>query len=289
MALKRHIFLRAAVTAILLMAGMPAQSETPPYLAEAANRRGTTTEKDALPQTAGDKLAGEWIVISAKGRSISPKEERPYLNFSASDHKLYGNLGCNIVNGDYSLSGKKRLSFSNVSATEKFCGDISDESNILDGISKTESYSVYKKDGLSFLDLTDKNGKVLIHAKRHNAYILSGVWKVSKIKKQDIDDYSVELVIDVPELKLHGNSGCNILNGSIGLDRNKDWFIQFQSIITSRMACDEKTMAVERDLLVALEEVEIIKRENDDTIKLLDKNNKEVLTLKKLDYEKTRK
>ena len=84
-------------------------------------------------------------------------------------------------------------------------------------------------------------------------------------------------------MKLHGKAGCNIFNGEIGLDRNKDWFIQFQNINVSRMKCDEAKMSIERDLLVALEEVEIIKRENGGkSILLLDKNKNELLQLERV-------
>ena len=94
---------------------------------------------------------------------------------------------------------------------------------------------------------------------------------------------NLEIVVDVPELKIHGKTGCNIFNGDIGLDRNKDWFIQFQNIIVSRMKCEDSKMAVERDFMVALEETEIIKRENGGkTIRLKDKKKKEVLLLKRI-------
>jgi heat shock protein HslJ len=46
--------------------------------------------------------------------------------------------------------------------------------------------------------------------------------------------------------------------------------------------CDDKAMKVERELLIALEEVEFIKKKSNDIYALLDKNRKEVLVLKKI-------
>ena len=49
------------------------------------------------------------------------------------------------------------------------------------------------------------------------------------------------------------------------------------------MKCEDSKMAVERDFMVALEDTEIIKRENGGkTIRLLDRNKKEVLLLKRI-------
>ena len=112
---------------------------------------------------------------------------------------------------------------------------------------------------------------------------MTGMWRIDKINGNEIEGSNLEIVVDVPELKIHGKTGCNIFNGDIGLDRNKDWFIQFQNIIVSRMKCEDSKMAVERDFMVALEETEIIKRENGGkTIRLLDRNKKEVLLLKRI-------
>ena len=109
------------------------------------------------------------------------------------------------------------------------------------------------------------------------------MWRIDKINGNEIEGSNLEIVVDVPELKIHGKTGCNIFNGDIGLDRNKDWFIQFQNIIVSRMKCEDSKMAVERDFMVAWEETEIIKRENGGkTIRLLDRNKKEVLLLKRI-------
>ena len=49
------------------------------------------------------------------------------------------------------------------------------------------------------------------------------------------------------------------------------------------MLCDEQTMAIERDLLIALEEVETISREDRDNATLLDKNGNAVLVLQRID------
>lgn len=246
-------------------------------------RKESVKKKESIVNPAS--IAGEWIIISANGKGLNLRGARPFLMFHAPDGKLYGNLGCNVLNGDYSASQKGGLSFSNVITTLQTCDNMREENEIIKGLNATEHFSVYKKGEQLYLDLTNLTGDVVIQAKRHNADVLSGTWDVEKIRKQSIEGEMPRLVIDIPELKLHGNAGCNIINGSIGLDRNKDWFIQFQDIISTRVMCDEKTMATERDLQVALEEVEVIKKTNGNTVKLLDKNNEEVLLLKRVELK----
>lgn len=250
--------------------------------ADAISPKDTTHKKGQVVSDLKNHLYGEWTVVSIDGKNVGTRQERAYLNFNASDSRIYGSMGQNIINAAYKSEDNGKISFTNVTTTSNQAENVREEVGIIDGIKAASAYSISKKDGLYYLELTDSNGDVRLRLKRHNAYIISGVWTIEKLHKEKIDNSGIELVFDVPEMKLHGNTGCNIINGSIGLDRNKDWFVQFQSIISSRMLCDEKAMALERDILVALEEVEIIKRVSDNAIKLLDKNEKEILSLKRI-------
>lgn len=236
-------------------------------------------------QSSGGKIYGEWIILSANGRNINIDDAAPFININASDGKVYGNIAGNVVNARFKVKEQGVISFSQIETTHLPSKHIREENDIKTGLSETCSYSIAKKkNDIFYLDLYDKRGNVILHAKRHNADVMSGVWKINKLDGKDISSASLEIVVDVSELKIHGNSGCNIFNGDIGLDRNKDWFIQFQNITVSRMKCEEEKMAIERDLLVALEEVEIIKREsNGKIIRLLDKNKNEILLLKRDD------
>lgn len=257
-----------------------------PVRAETAVTESNPAKKKEQTVNARKKLAGEWIVTSALGRETNPRDgDLPYISFNQADNKIYGNLGCNFINGDYTISDKDGISFSNVTTTLRQCDFIREETDIVESLNRAAGFYIHKKNGQYFLDMSDGQNNAVLHARRHNAYALSGSWLVEKIKERNVSDLSIELVIDIPELRLHGNTGCNIINGTIGLDRNKDWFVQFQDINSTRKACDGKMMAVERDLLVSLEEVEIIKKENDKTTRLLDKNGDMVLTLTRIELK----
>ena len=241
-------------------------------------------QQSANSAATGKKIYGEWIILSAKGRNINMRESVPYLNFNASDGKIYGEIGPNIINAKFELPDKGSVKVTDAETTRQPSSNVREENDIKAGLLDACTYSIEKKkNDIYYLDISDKKGNVVIHAKRHNADVLTGLWHIARLNETDISNDSIEIVVDVPELKLHGKAGCNIFNGEIGLDRNKDWFIQFQNINVSRMKCDEAKMSIERDLLVALEEVEIIKRENGGkSILLLDKNKNELLQLERV-------
>ena len=249
----------------------------------------TSTFTDNSPHTkkaiqSPQNLRGEWIIIKAMGRPVDTMKERAYIFFSSKENKIYGYTGCNYINGGYSIYEGFEISLKDIITTSKICEAINEERNIIQGINSAFSYSIYKdsKTGLDMLDLKDNTGHTVLHMKRHNADVISGTWSVESIRGKDNLNQEIQLVIDVPELHLHGKTGCNFINGDIGIDRNKDRFVQFQSISSTRKMCDDKTMKVERELLIALEEVEFIKKKSNDIYALLDKNRKEVLVLKKI-------
>ena len=48
-------------------------------------------------------LNGEWIIVSAGGKSIETIDEMPYLTFEKSTGKFYASNGCNVLNGTFTL------------------------------------------------------------------------------------------------------------------------------------------------------------------------------------------
>ena len=44
---------------------------------------------------------------------------------------------------------------------------------------------------------------------------INGAWQIIEVGKEKCDDESLRLVIDIPELRIHGNAGCNIVNGQL--------------------------------------------------------------------------
>lgn len=64
----------------------------------------------------------------------------------------------------------------------------------------------------------------------------------------------MKVVIDVDECKIHGNAGCNLLNGDVIVNLDKGDGIEFKNLATTRMTCPD--IATEQQFLLALEEVD---------------------------------
>lgn len=232
-----------------------------------------------------DALAGEWTVYTVGGNKVTG-ETRPYINFSMEDHRIYGSNGCNIINGDFDLSANSGLKIGNVISTMMMCPDAPYEQAINLALEAVQSFDITKKGHEYYLELRDSRGNNLMTLRKHNMDFLNGTWEVTEINGKSYDNPDMQMVIDIQEQKLHGNTGCNIVNGSLMIDPDKSNSIQFQNLATTRMACPEETMKGETALLVALESVEYAKKGKTGTVIMLDKNDTPVLILSKVDVNR---
>lgn len=200
------------------------------------------------------KLNGEWTIIECPPYSINQDEDYPYVMFDESDGRFYASNGCNILNGSFEFLGSDELTFSNVLSTMKACPDIEYQyliSTILRDGNKVKAEITQVGDE-SYLNFTSPAGAPLMTMRKHNMEKLNGKWEVVKIKDMQVDDPEVNIFFDIPELTMHGNTGCNYFNGSIQIDPQMANSISFsQMAVTSRACPDVNT---EMALLVALEE-----------------------------------
>lgn len=233
----------------------------------------------------GENLGGEWTIYTVGGNKVTG-ENRPYINFSMDDHRIYGSNGCNIINGDFATPSGTSLKISNVISTMMACPDAKFEQAINKGLDAVCSYSIVKKGHEFYLDLKNSNGVTVMTLRKHNMDFLNGTWEVKSINGKEYNNPDMEMVIDIQEQKLHGNSGCNIMNGSLSINPDKSNSIQFLDIATTRMMCPEANMKAETALLVALESVEYAKKGKNDTVIMSDKNDQPIIILKKVDVNR---
>lgn len=241
--------------------------------------RGAVAEAVNL-DTILEQLDGEWIISTVNGQEVTGDEERPYINIDSKEHRFYCSNGCNILNGAVEVLNPGEIRFSNVLSTMKACPDAKFEQAINLALDATESFKIENKGQASFLTLRNGKGSKIMTLKRRDMAYLNGAWKVVKIDGKSVDNPDVKLVIDLPEQRVHGNTGCNILNGNIFLDPDKEGDVQFLQIITTRMACPDNQW--ETRLLVALESVEHATPSTlngKPVVALTDSNNHEVIVL----------
>lgn len=223
-------------------------------------------------------LKGDWAIETVNGKPAIG-EKAPFIRFSPSEKMIYGNNGCNVINGQYIYNpADSTITFSNIASTMMLCnkeGLTDYEINAALDVTRSYRWEIKNDDYyLYFLDSAKQTVMTLMH---QNFQFLNGTWAVSAIDGKTIDEPDMKLVIDVDEGKIHGNTGCNILNGSMEIDMDKANSISFSGIATTRMACPPDSH--QTALLVALEDASSAKPLSKTSVVLLNSARKEVLRL----------
>ncbi|WP_289158564.1 META domain-containing protein [uncultured Muribaculum sp.] len=240
-------------------------------------------DQSIVPYSMED-LEGEWTISSVGGHKVTG-ENRPYVNFSLKDNRMYGSNGCNLINGGLIVKGNN-MSFDKVISTMMACADAPYEQAINLALENTRTYSISKRGHEFYLELKNGSKQTVMVLRKHNMDFLNGTWHIEEIDGQKYNLPDMQMVLDVQELRLHGNTGCNLVNGSLVIDPDKSNSIQFNNLASTRMMCDPESMKAETACLVALESVEFAKKGRHDTVQLFDKDNKVVMVIKKVEVEK---
>ncbi len=230
---------------------------------------------------------GQWAITTAGDTKIDVEENAPYINFQPSTGRFFASDGCNIINGDYVLRSDGVMTFANTLSTMKYCPDVP-FADAIAACLNDEAKLTAELDRLgqdSYIYLKNDKGKTVLTLRRHNMEFLNGNWLVTSIGGKAINDEECNIFIDIAELKTHGNTGCNYFNGDIYIDPSQTNAIDFSNMGVTRMACPKSDQ--ETAMLVALEEaVTAIAGKNEDTVMLLDRKGKQLMTLKRIPLPK---
>ena len=110
---------------------------------------------------------------------------------------------------------------------------------------------------------------------------IAGKWNILKVNGEDVsivgDERSPFIEFNVSEKRVHGFTGCNIMNGAYTMDGNK---LTFGNMATTMMAGPEQNMKTEAAVLESLRNVNKVKG-NSESLKFLDSEGKVVMELGK--------
>lgn len=223
-------------------------------------------------------VKGDWAIETVMGKK-AVGENPPFIKFVPSEKRIYGNNGCNVINASYQCNpNDSTLSFDHIASTMMMCGaeGLTDyEVNTALGSTKYYSWRVDENDyWLTFYDESHREMMTLMH---QNFDFLNGTWRVTRLNDRPIDNPDMKMVIDVDEGKLHGNTGCNILNGRLDVEMDQPNSISFSAIALTRMACPDQQQ--ETEFVVALEEVSAARPVSVNEVVLYNSQHKPVLTL----------
>ena len=225
------------------------------------------------------QLYGEWDIMTMRKKKVYTMERAYlYLDF-AGGNKVYGNNGCNTINGTFQLKGNE-IMFSDFISTERSCHNVTNEKTIMHSLADVRRYTLTTQYNAQYLNLMNAKGNVVLVLKRHNLDAMNGAWLVKEINSENVSEQNMRLVIDAVEKTIHGDTGCNIINGIITLDHTKDMAIQFEDLHSSQYDCE--AIELETSLLLALERTESCKRINQNEMALLDNKGNIVLMLQRI-------
>lgn len=241
------------------------------------NDHENNTKPSSIKLTS-ENINGEWVVYSANNKTTSG-DDRPYVIFDEKSKQMYANNGCNTLNANYSINGDK-ITFVNLLSTQRYCAstDAPLEYDINNAFNNVKRISISEKGNEFYMSFLSEANQTLMVLRKANTDFISGIWKITKVNNTHCKNKNLELALDLTDMKLHGNVGCNTVNGEILLDASKPNSIMFLDLISTKMACPD--LDLESEILIALEKVEKYNKEKNETVLILrDKEGNIVLEL----------
>lgn len=225
------------------------------------------------------QLYGEWDIVTMRKKKVYSLERAYlYLDFKGGN-KVYGNNGCNTINGTFQLSGNN-IKFGEFISTGESCRNVTNEKTIMHTLADVRRYTLQTQYNAQYMNLMNSKGAVIMVLKRHNLDAMNGPWLVKEINSENVSEKNMRLVIDALLQTIHGDTGCNIINGIITLDPTKDMAIQFEDLHSTENDCED--IDYETALLLALETTVSCKRINPYEMALLDSKGTIVLMLQRI-------
>ncbi len=283
--MRRYIVITLLIAFLLVPAGMDARKKN-----KKMNKRVVDSEnviadvdqplRDIVISNPAQQLYGEWDIIELRnGKKVYTIERAyVYLDF-AGGNKVYGNNGCNTINGTFQLSGEN-LKFNDFISTQQSCHNVTSEKTIMHALADVRRFKVQSQYNAQYMTLMNNKGNTVLVLKRHNLDEMNGPWLVKEIDSENVSERNMRLVIDAIMQTIHGDTGCNIINGIITLDPTKDMAIQFEDLHSTEHDCE--TIDNETALLLALEKTVSCKRINQQEMALLDNKGSIVIMLQRI-------
>ena len=234
-------------------------------------------------------INGEWDIIEINGIAVvpAPDQEFPFIGFDANDGRVYGNSGCNRMMGTFGANAKPgRIDLSQLGSTRMMCPDMTLENNVLSALARVKTYRKLD-DGNMALCGSSKRPIIILKKKGANELAsldLAGQWYVEEVGGDAVSQEMEKqpfLEFNMEEKRLHGNAGCNIINGQFQLGDQKDGnqMITFGQMISTMMVCPD--MEVEGKILKALNAVKSFRKLSDDRIGFYDEKGASLMTLRR--------
>lgn len=231
-------------------------------------------------------INGEWNIVEINGSAVVPTagKELPFIGFDTATGKISGNSGCNRMMGSFDNTAKPgTINLGEMASTKMYCPDMSTEQNVLNALKNVRGYRKMSNNRIALTN--SMNRPVIVLASKLNLSVLTsleGEWKITEVNGESVPsglEKQPFLVFDTAKRSIHGNSGCNMINGGFTTDTNNARAISFPAVAATMMACPDMTL--ERKVMDALNEVKTYNVLTDKSAGLYNENGNMVLLLAK--------
>ncbi len=251
----------SAIAVAALVSGCGTMKKSGTTAADSGSNVKTTTVGSTISSYDEAQIApllGSWAVTAINGKKVVINgDNHPQITFEAiPDAKtaiiVIAFNGCNYLNGSWIVRGSKLEPNGEFLSSLKACDDAPYETAMNLALNDVKSYSIVDDNTVT---LNSAAGTAVMTLRKRNLSFLNGAWQVTTIQGTPVPaNTAIKVVIDVDECKIHGNAGCNMLNGSIVVNLDKGDGIEFKDLATTRMTCP--AIATEQAFLLALEQVD---------------------------------
>lgn len=284
--MKINFLLIASATALTAMTACKTNNQV-------TTDKAGVVQTETLSQTEGaihKLLFGTWTATTI-GNAKVDGTDRPYIEFGedASNPflvKTYAYDGCNYLNGEYAVTpGGQMKRTSDFISTMRMCPDAKYEVGMNMALNNVTSYRIEKSGLEYYLYLNNAEGTNMMVLRRFETSFINGAWSVTAVNGASVDpDLEIVLVIDLDQHSIHGNAGCNTLNGKATVNPDVQNSISFTDLLTTRMTCP--AIATEQALLSALSTVTSVQPGGtDDTAVLRNANGNAAVNLTRVNLK----
>ena len=231
------------------------------------------SSKEALSLSS---MNGEWNIIEINGSAVVPGQgqQLPFIGFDTTTGKVYGYSGCNRIIGSVDVNAKPgTIDLGALGSTRMACPDMTLEQG-------------YKKMGKENMALCNASNRPVVILAKKAADVkvadLQGEWKITDVNGEAVPtgmEKQPFIAFDVKEQRVHGNAGCNLINGGFKTEEGNALSISFPGMASTMMACPD--METEGKIMGALNEVKSFGKLAGGGIGLYDANGTLVLVLVK--------
>lgn len=232
-------------------------------------------------------ISGEWYIIEMDGSAVvpAPGQPFPYIGFDVTSGRISGNAGCNRMMGSFDVGANPgRIDLKQTGTTRMTCSDMTLENNVLSTLAKVKKYVKLGEENVMLYGNSKRRPLIVLKKKIMELTLadLEGKWKITEANGMPVPENMEHLPFiefDIAGESVHGNAGCNIINGIFKTEESMANSISFPNIISTMMACPD--LEVEDNIKKALNATKTFARPAYGDIGLYDGEGTAVMILSK--------